>query len=61
MKTLIKNNYIQIDAIKAIVVGIARDENKDWIVLLGPIAITIHSYMFKKPRRTKVGGGVEVF
>jgi uncharacterized membrane protein len=61
MKTLIKNNYIQIDAFKAVVVGIARDENKDWIVLLGPIAITFYSYMFKKPRRTKVGGGVEVF
>ena len=61
MKTLLKNNYIQIDAFKAIVVGIARDENKDWIVLLGPIAITFYSYMFKKPRRTKVGGGVEIF
>jgi len=61
MKTLLKNNYIQIDAFKAVVVGIARDENKDWIVLLGPIAITFYSYMFKKPRRTKVGGGVEVF
>ena len=61
MKTLIKNNYIQVDAIKAIVVGIGRDESKDWIVLLGPIVITFYSYMFKKPRRTKVGGGVEVF
>ena len=61
MKTLFKNNYIQVDAIKAIVVGIGRDENKDWIVLLGPIVITFYSYMFKKPRRTKVSGGVEIF
>ncbi len=61
MKQLFRNNYIQIDAVKAIVVGIARDENKDWIVLLGPIVITIHSYMFGRKRRTKVGGGIEVF
>ena len=61
MKTLLKNNYIQIDAVKGIVVGIAMDESKDWIVLLGPLVITIHSYMFKKPRRTKVGKDIVVF
>jgi hypothetical protein len=61
MKTLVRNNYIQIDAVKGIVVGIAIDESKDWIVLLGPLVITIHSYMFGRKRRIKVGGGVEVF
>jgi hypothetical protein len=61
MKRLFRNNYIQIDAVKGIVVGIAIDESKDWIVLLGPLVITIHSYMFKKPRRTKVGKDIEVF
>jgi hypothetical protein len=61
MKTLVRNNYIQIDAVKGIVVGIVMDESKDWIVLLGPLVITIHSYMFKKPRRTKVGKDIVVF
>jgi hypothetical protein len=61
MKQLFRNNYIQIDAVKGIVVGIARDESKDWILLLGPLVITIHSYMFGRKRRTKVGGGVEIF
>ncbi len=61
MKQLFRNNYIQIDVVKGIVVGIARDESKDWIVLLGPLVITIHSYMFGRKRRTKVGGGIEVF
>ncbi len=60
MKTLLKNNYIQVDAIKAIVVGIGRDESKDWILLLGPIVITFYSYMFKKPRRTKSQYEVEI-
>ena len=61
MKRLFRNNYIEVQVVKGIVVGIAIDENKDWIVLLGPLVITFYSYMFKKPRRTKVGGGVEVF
>jgi len=55
MKTLFKSNYIQVEAVKGIVVGIARDENKDWVILIGPIVITVYSYMFSKPRRTKVG------
>jgi len=61
MKTLFKSNYIQVDAIKGIVVGIARDESKDWVILLGPVVVTFYSYMFRKPRRTKASGGVEVF
>jgi hypothetical protein len=61
MKRLFRNNYIEVQVVKGIVVGIAIDESKDWIVLLGPLVITFYSYMFKKPRRTKVGGGVEVF
>jgi hypothetical protein len=60
MKRIFRNNYIEVQVVKGIVVGIARDESKDWVVLLGPLVITIYSYMFKKPRRTKVGGGVEV-
>jgi hypothetical protein len=59
MKRIFRNNYIEVQVFKGIVVGIAIDENKDWIVLLGPLVITFYSYMFKKPRRTKVGGGVE--
>jgi hypothetical protein len=60
MKTLFKSNYIQVDAIKGIVVGIGRDQSKDWILLLGPIVITFYSYMFKKPRRTKASYEVEI-
>jgi hypothetical protein len=60
MKTLFKNNYIQVDAIKAIVVGIGKDESKDWIILLGPIVITFYSYMFSKSRRTKSKYEVEI-
>jgi hypothetical protein len=61
MKRLFRNNYIEVQVVKGIVVGIAIDENKDWIVLLGPLVITFYSYMFKKPRRTKVGKDIEVF
>ena len=61
MKRLFRNNYIDVQLFRGIMIGIVYDENKDWVVLLGPVMITIHSYMFKKPRRTKVGGGVEVF
>jgi hypothetical protein len=60
MKQLFRNNYIQIDVIKGIVLGVGTDSSNDLIVLLGPLVITIHSYMFKKPRRTKVSGGVEI-
>jgi hypothetical protein len=61
MKRLFRNNYIDVQLVKGIVVGIAMDESKDWVVLLGPLVITIHSYMFKKPRRTKVGKDIVVF
>jgi hypothetical protein len=60
MKRIFRNNYIEVQVFKGILVGIIRDDSKDWNILLGPIMINIHSYMFKKPRRTKVGGGVEI-
>jgi hypothetical protein len=62
MKQLFRNNYIQIDAIKGIVLGVGTDSSNDLIVLLGPIVITIHSYMFKRRRKvTKSKYDIEVF
>jgi len=52
MKTLFKNNYITITAVKGLLLGVAFDD-ESFIVVIGCIGIEFHTYMFKRRRNNK--------
>jgi hypothetical protein len=52
MKELFRNNYITVTAFTGIVLGIVyHDEILS--VMVGPLGIDVHMYMFKNRARTK--------
>ena len=52
MKEIFRNNYITVTAFTGIVLGIVyHDEILS--VMVGPLGIDVHMYMFKKRARTK--------
>lgn len=55
MKTLIHNNYLDVRLGKIIALGIGY-ENRELLLIVGPLAIEIKLWMFKRPRRSKVHG-----
>ena len=52
MKTLFKNNYITITAVKGLLLGVAVDDDQ-FLVVIGCIGIEFNNYMFKRRRNNK--------
>ena len=52
MKEIFKNNYISLTVFKGIMIGIVYHD-QTLIISVGPMAIDINMYMFKKRARTK--------
>jgi hypothetical protein len=52
MKEIFRNNYISLTVFKGIMVGIAYHD-QTLIISVGPMAIDINMYMFKKRARIK--------
>jgi hypothetical protein len=50
MKQLFRNNYITITLVKGLLLGVAYDEEQ-FMVVVGPLALELHTYMFKRKRR----------
>jgi len=50
MKTLFKNNYITITAVKGLLLGVAVDDDQ-FLIVIGCIGIEFHTYMFKRKRK----------
>jgi len=52
MKTLIHNNYLDVRLGKLIALGIGYD-NKELLLIIGPLVLEIKLWMFGRPRRIK--------
>ena len=53
MKTLIHNNYLDVRLGKLIALGIGYD-NKELLLIIGPLVLEIKLWMFGRPRRSKI-------
>ena len=54
MKTLIHNNYLDVRLGKLIALGIGYD-NKELLLIIGPLVLEIKLWMILPARRTKMG------
>jgi hypothetical protein len=52
MKTLFRNNYITVTAVKGLLLGVAFDDDQ-FLIVIGCIGIELHTYMFKPKRSIK--------
>lgn len=52
MKRLIRNNYLELSLVKAVLVGIGYHD-KELTVVVGPLVLEIKLWMFLPARKTK--------
>lgn len=52
MKQLIRNNYLELSLVKAVLLGIGYHD-KELTVFMGPLVLEIKLWMFGRTRRTK--------
>ena len=55
MKQLIKNNYLELSIVKAVLLGIGYHD-KELTVFMGPLVLEIKLWMFRRPYKSKVHG-----
>lgn len=52
MKTLFRNNWIELQVIKGLVFGIAINDG-ELVVLVGPLTVCVKTWMISRRRRKK--------
>ncbi len=52
MKTLFRNNWIELQVIKGLVFGIAINDG-ELVILVGPLTVCVKTWMISRRRRKK--------